>query len=195
MNAFANESVLYLQQHYNSTSCFRDDMNRWLVMHGILKLNKRIDTDLAGVFCARKMEDLCRHFRTKVFGKPACLNSTLKVEILDILANYDDDKDSKKLKSELYKIFIREDGAVSRVVESLMMLVNKVTKTKKEIGEKKVESILEAVWGCLFRVTDDHDSRGFDNVLFSASHPLAKCRPDYATEVSADKSFINFDVS
>ncbi|KAI8364014.1 hypothetical protein EDC96DRAFT_594219 [Choanephora cucurbitarum] len=191
MNDFANQSMQHLQQHCNSASRFRDDMNRWLAIHGVLKLNKCIDTDLAGVFCASKMEDLCKHFRIKVFGKPARLNSTLKVEIIDLLSDYDDDRDSKKLKLGLAKIVGREDGAVSRTVESVMMLVNKVTKKKKDFGKKKTEDVLEAVWGSLFRVTDDHDPHRFDNVLFPSPHPLNKCQPDYAVEVSANKNFIN----
>ncbi|KAI8365041.1 hypothetical protein EDC96DRAFT_575444 [Choanephora cucurbitarum] len=99
------------------------------------------------------MEDLCRHFRTKVFGKPTRLSSTLKVEILDLLSDYHNDGDKKKLKSSLAEIVKREDGAVFRTVEGLMTL--------------------------------------FDNVLFPAPHPLTKCRPDFAVEVSADRNFIN----
>ncbi|KAI8380039.1 hypothetical protein BD560DRAFT_487669 [Blakeslea trispora] len=71
MSKFAYEFMAYFQQHCNSMSRFRDDMNRWLAIHGVLKLNKCIDTDLAGVFYAEKMERLYRHFRIEVFGKPA----------------------------------------------------------------------------------------------------------------------------
>ncbi|OBZ82204.1 hypothetical protein A0J61_09744, partial [Choanephora cucurbitarum] len=138
-----------------------------------------------------RFRDDMNRWLMEVFGKPARLSSTLKVEILDLLSDYNDDRDNKKLKSSLAQIVSREDGPVSRTVESLMMLVNKVTKKKKDVGEKKAEDILEAVWGCLFKITDDHDPHGFDNILFPAPHPLNKCRPDYAVEVSAERSFIN----
>ncbi|KAI8338783.1 hypothetical protein EDC96DRAFT_578740 [Choanephora cucurbitarum] len=100
-------------------------------MHGILKLTKHIDIDLVRVFRAPKIEGLYRHFSMKVFGKPARLNSTLK---LDLLADYDDDGNSKKLKPELSKIVSREDGVVSRTVDGIASLVC----TKNEWGSRLI---------------------------------------------------------
>ncbi|KAI8338821.1 hypothetical protein BD560DRAFT_440057 [Blakeslea trispora] len=110
-------------------------------------------------------------FRTEVFGKATRLSSSVK--------DFPDGLDAKKLMSELSKLVDRENGAASRTIESLGTLANKVTrkKKKKEIGQKKVENILEAVWGCLFRVTNDYDACEFDNALFPASHPLANATP------------------
>ncbi|KAI8375672.1 hypothetical protein EDC96DRAFT_541113 [Choanephora cucurbitarum] len=91
--------------------------------------------------------------RTEVFGKPARLSSSIKIELLDIPAGSQDDLDAKKFRSDLNKLVDRENGALSRTIESLETL--------------------------------------FDNVLFSAPHPLAKCRPDYTVEVCTDDPFIN----
>ena len=55
-------------------------------LHNIVKLNRQLDTELATVFNAGTMYDLWRHFRIEVFGKPARLNTSIKVEVLDLLA-------------------------------------------------------------------------------------------------------------
>ncbi|OBZ80641.1 hypothetical protein A0J61_11310, partial [Choanephora cucurbitarum] len=160
MNDFAQQSMISFIKEHNNASRFRDDMNKWLAIHSIIKLNKHVDADLIDVYKSTKVEGLCKSFKKKFVGKPACLSSSIKVEILDLLTEFQDDEDFKKLKSELCKIVCREDGAVSRTIESLSVLVNKMTSKKKDIGEKKTENILEAVWGCIFKVTKDHDPHG-----------------------------------
>ncbi|KAI8370254.1 hypothetical protein BD560DRAFT_396879 [Blakeslea trispora] len=188
---YASDSLNHFKSNSNEVNKFREDMNRWLAVHNIVKLNRQLDTELATVFNAVIMQDLCRHFRVEVFGKPARFSTSLKVEVLDLLADFDETRDTKALKKKLNSLSGEEDGAVSRTLESLASLLNKMTKQKPKMGEKKVESILEAVWGSLFKVTDDHDPHGYDNVLFPAPHPLTKCRPDYAVKVCLDESFIN----
>ncbi|KAI8360923.1 hypothetical protein EDC96DRAFT_607312 [Choanephora cucurbitarum] len=188
---YANDSLNDLKSTTNEVKKFREDMNRWLAIHNIVKLNRQLDTELATVFNAGIMQDLCRHFRVEVFGKPARLTTSLKVEVLDLLADFDETRDTKALKRELNRLSEKENGAVFRTLESLVNLLNKMTKLMPEMGEKKVESILEAVWRSLFKVTDDHDPYGYDNVLFPAPHPLSKCRPDFVVEVRLDGSFIN----
>ncbi|OBZ89082.1 hypothetical protein A0J61_02863 [Choanephora cucurbitarum] len=66
MNKFADKFVTHLKQNYNNTNKFREDLNKWLAIRGILKLNKHIDTDLTDVFCSRKMEVLYESFIKEV---------------------------------------------------------------------------------------------------------------------------------
>ncbi|KAI8373808.1 hypothetical protein BD560DRAFT_393602 [Blakeslea trispora] len=108
------------------------------------------------------MEDLCRHFKTKVFGKPARLSSTLKVEVLDLLSDFNDDRDSKKLKSSLAQIAGREDGAIYKVKTSRELDDAGEQGHQDEEGcwRKKAENILEAVGSCLFKITDGHNLYG-----------------------------------
>ena len=189
MVKFAKDSFNLIKNR--NGRCFAADLNKWLAIHNVLKINKKMDSELSPCFDAAVNEAMYRHFRSKVFGPPARLSATLRQEIIDYLLDLDEDNDIKKYKTKMNTLAARETGAVGRMIEALVNLASQMTKVEKPVGEKKAESILESVWSYLFKVNMDYDPHHFDNSLFKKPHPLSLCRPDYAVEVESSPSFVN----
>ncbi|KAI8366966.1 hypothetical protein EDC96DRAFT_507659 [Choanephora cucurbitarum] len=170
---------------------FMNNMNKLLAIHFITKLTKPVDAELAACFDVAVLEALRRHFRTTVFGKPSRFNSTIALQLRDLTNDFQDDDDEEKLRASINEIAKRVEGPSRRTIQALSNLIDKMTVKKKTLGEKKVEDILESVWSSLFKKNKYYDPHKFDNTLFSSTHPLAACRPDYAVEVDEGVQLIN----
>ncbi|OBZ81083.1 hypothetical protein A0J61_10868 [Choanephora cucurbitarum] len=191
LKEFAADSLALIKANVGGEKNFTADLNKWLAIHNIIKLSKHMDASLSKAFDASVLEALRLNFKTSKFSKPARLSSAFKVEVMDYLADFEEDRSSKILKRKLNLLALKHDGAVARVLEAMIVMLNKMTNKTVAIGEKKIEDILEAVFGQLFKVTDDHDPHKYDNALFHAPHPLEQCRPDYVVEVGSKSCYIN----
>ncbi|OBZ82797.1 hypothetical protein A0J61_09153 [Choanephora cucurbitarum] len=188
---FSAASLAIFQSDNGAKLNFTADLPRWLALHSVIRLSKHLDATMTESFDSSRLEALRLHIRSNEFSKPARLSSALKIEVMDYLAEFEDNKNSKELKRKLQALALKNDGAVARVLETLVSLLSKMTNKSGPVGEKTVESLLDAVCGSIFKITDDHDPHKFDNVLFAGPHPLQRRRPDYVVEVGSIDPIIN----
>ncbi|OBZ80967.1 hypothetical protein A0J61_10984 [Choanephora cucurbitarum] len=121
LHQYKKNSLAYIKSNDQAES-FNGDMNKWLALHNIIKLNKRLDFDLARAFDKNALDALRCHFKTNLFGKPNRFSNALKLQLLNILGEYKDEGELRKLKANLSKIMSRESDAVSRVIEGLFVI-------------------------------------------------------------------------
>ncbi|KAI8349438.1 hypothetical protein EDC96DRAFT_547092 [Choanephora cucurbitarum] len=191
---FSPASLAIFESDNGAKLDFTADLSRWLALHSIIRLSKHLDATMTEAFDSSRLEALRLHIRTKEFSKPVRLSSTLKVEVMDCLADYQDNNNRCELKRKLQALALKNDGTTARMLEALVSLLLKMTNKSGPVGEKTVENLLGAVCGSIFKISDDHNPHKFDNVLFAGLHPLERRRPDYVVEVGSVDPFINLDV-
>ncbi|KAI8090083.1 uncharacterized protein B0P05DRAFT_584312 [Gilbertella persicaria] len=108
---------------------------------------------------------------SQYYYPPARLSAKIRQELAECFSNYIDDEELKKMKKVLFAMVLREEGAISRIIESLVSLLAQMTNQMGLLHEEKVEAILDAFLSPLFKTNGDYDPHRFDNKLFCTPTP------------------------
>ncbi|KAI8363880.1 hypothetical protein BD560DRAFT_425698 [Blakeslea trispora] len=173
-NNFRRKSIddLETKKDYRSLT---SDLNLLLAIQGIIKIDSQTPAEF---------KSFGREKKSELYGIASRMPSQVKNEIEDALEEYRFDDDKKKLENKLMLISMNASGALERVVKVLLSLLSHMTVAKKDNNEMRLQSGPVASFGNLFKLSDNHDPHGYNEILFN-TEALSNCRPDYVVSVGA----------
>ncbi|OBZ80802.1 hypothetical protein A0J61_11150 [Choanephora cucurbitarum] len=168
-------------QETNIKRSFVSDLNKLLIVQGIIKIDRQ--TDPAFVSFGRKM-------KLGLYGPNRRLPTKLKDAITDVLEQCRESQDYDEVEEQLNAIKLQNTGINARIVKTLLLLWDHMTIKKKQSSEMRLQSGVVAAVCNIFRLTKAHDPHGCNSILFDCD-ALKRCRPEFVVEVDNEESFVN----